>query len=341
MAGDRGAIDAHRATVRALAKPGQALALDGPHATVRNPEWFRYVGGRAIVRSGRAELHDRLIREVVESRPGVRFENRAIVLAGPPGAGKSTVLRDEILGDAASGWLTVDADDFKHALLRAAIDDGSYDAFLKPAVVREHEAAGERFFPLELASLVHEESSELAKRLRGEAIRAGANIVIDTVLSSEVSALGLGKQLEEAGYGVDVVDVEVPYELSESRIAKRWQQSYEVALESGEGLGGRWVPSEYARAVFGGPDGRSFPEFVAERLAVECGAVDHYRRFRTAAEGADRVLEVDKVRLTPRSKLVDASVAAVRARATDGLASPRRPAPRARDGRGRDDRGRE
>ena len=183
-------------------------------------------------------------------------------------------------------------------MLQAAIDDGSYDTFLTPAVVKDHEAAGERFFPLELASLVHEESSELAKRLRAESIRTGANIVIDTVLSSEISALGLGKQLEEAGYGVEVVDVEVPYELSESRIAKRWQRSYEVALESGEGLGGRWVPSEYARTVFDGPDGRSFPEFVAERLATECGAVDHYRRFRTAAEGADRVLEVDKVRLT-------------------------------------------
>ena len=199
MAVDRGTIDAHRAIVRALARPGQALAPDGPNATVHNPEWFSYVAGRAIPRSGRAELHDRLIREVVESRPGVRFENHAIVLAGPPGAGKSTVLRDEILGDRANGWLTIDADDFKQALLRAAIDDGSYDAFLKPALVKEHEAAGERFFPLELASLVHEESSELAKRLRAESIRAGANIVIDTVLSSEVSALGLGKELEAAG----------------------------------------------------------------------------------------------------------------------------------------------
>lgn len=238
MAVGGGAMDAHRETVRALAKPGQALAPDGPNATVHNPEWFRYVAGRAILRSGRAELHDRLIRKVVESRPGVRSENRAIVLAGPPGAGKSTVLQDEILGGTANEWLTIDADDFKRALLQAAIDDGSYDAFLTPAVVKDHEAAGERFFPLELASLVHEESSELAKRLRAESIRAGANIVIDTVLSSEVSALGLGKQLEEAGYGVEVVDVEVPYELSESRIAKRWQQSYEVALESGEGLGG-------------------------------------------------------------------------------------------------------
>ena len=39
---------------------------------------------------------------------------------------------------------------------------------------KQREAAGERFFPLELASLVHEESSLLAKRLQREAIAEGS-----------------------------------------------------------------------------------------------------------------------------------------------------------------------
>jgi len=174
------------------------------------------------------------------------------VLAGPPGAGKSTVLRTEVLGADQAAWLTIDADEFKRALLREAIADGSYDAFIKPAQVKQREAAGERFFPLELASLVHEESSMLAKRLQREAIAEGTNVVIDTVLSKPDQAVSLGERFAAAGYTVEVVDVEVPFELSAARIEKRWHESYEEALETGDGLGGRWVPSEYAREVFFG-----------------------------------------------------------------------------------------
>jgi hypothetical protein len=109
-----------------------------------------------------------------------------------------------------------------------------------PPEVRAAEAAGERFFPLELASFVHEESSQLAIRVRNEAVGDGLNVVIDTVLSSPEKAVELGQRLGSVGYSVDVIDVEVPFELSESRIAGRWQQSYECALDGADELGGRW-----------------------------------------------------------------------------------------------------
>ena len=85
------------------------------------------------------------------------------------------------LGANRSAWLTVDADEFKRALLITAIKDGSYERTILPPEVRAAETAGERFYPLELASLVHEESSLLATRLRDEAIRDGLNVVVDTV----------------------------------------------------------------------------------------------------------------------------------------------------------------
>ncbi|MEV8026594.1 DUF192 domain-containing protein [Cellulosimicrobium funkei] len=81
---------------------------------------------------------------------------------------------------------------------------------LKPDAVREREAAGEPFFPLELAALVHEESSHLARLLRDEALREGTSVVIDSVLSNPGAAVALGSQLAAAGYEVEVVDVEVP-----------------------------------------------------------------------------------------------------------------------------------
>ncbi|MGP5695156.1 zeta toxin family protein [Brachybacterium alimentarium] len=133
---------------------------------------------------------------------------------------------------------------------------------------------------------MHQESSYLSKALRARAIAAGDNIIVDTVLAGEGSAITLGDQLAQAGYMVQVVDVEVPFALSEQRIRSRWEKEYVAALESGEGLGGRWVPSEYARDVFDGPEGHSKPEHTARLLAERCPAVADYRVYRTGIEQA-------------------------------------------------------
>lgn len=205
-----------------------------------------------------------------------------------------------------------------------------------PAVIREREARGERFYPLELASLVHEESSYLARTLRSRAIAAGDNIVIDTVLSSEADALALGRRLDEAGYDVRVIDVEVPYELSEERIRGRWEHAYAGALEGGDSLGGRWVPSEYAREVFDGPGGMSKPEVAARALAEQCPAVSRYRVFRTTAEeahaaesegrSAHAAVEVDRSRGSRNAALVDTSLTRARMRSGDSSIEERGPA---------------
>lgn len=329
---DQSAIDAHRESVRALAKPGHALAPDSTNATVNNPQWFSGSGDRLRPRDERRLLHMKLKSEYVEKYPTVRQERRAVVLAGPPGAGKSTIL-ETVLGDKRADYLTIDADEFKRALLHEALRDGSYEARIVPDAVRQLEAAGEKFFPLELASLVHEESSMLAKSLRAEAIERGDNVIIDTVLSSESGALQIGAQLETAGYRVEVIDVEVPYEVSEQRIAQRWELSYVAALAQEAGLGGRWVPSEYAREVFGGPDGKSRPEAAAERLASDCGAVTAYRLYRTTVEQgtvSGPRLEVDKARSAVGTELVDAGrtldgKAAAAKRFAQGQLGPMRP----------------
>lgn len=133
------------------------------------------------------------------------------MLAGPPGAGKSKAKNGLLTTDAERAtYLRVDADDFKKLLLGRAIEDGSYDSWLKPAEIKRLEAQGQQFFPMELASLVHEESSLIAMGLRVESIRQGTNLVIDGVLASEEKAVRLGDELEAAGYEVRVVDVEVP-----------------------------------------------------------------------------------------------------------------------------------
>ena len=296
-------IDRHVDTVRRLSKPGEALGVGAPTSTMQNPRWW--VRGEPT--PSRDRLHRALRAEVLAEASEVRQERRALVLAGPPGAGKGGIKAD-VLGEALEGYLSVDADDFKVLLLEAAERNGSLGEWITPEAVRELEAQGERFFPLELASLVHEESSILAADLRERAIASGDNIIVDTVLSDEGSALALGDQLAAAGYMVQVVDVEVPFELSEKRIRSRWQQEYQAALDGGSGLGGRWVPSEYARDVFDGPEGLSKPEHNARVLAEQCSAVADYRVYRTGMDQADSpraqpVLEVHRQRSRPGADL--------------------------------------
>ena len=316
---------AHRETVREFSKAGGPLDKDGGHATLSNPQWF-FDGDVASPTAGRRALWRRLLEEARAEAPGVRSEGKAIVLAGPPGAGKGHV-QDDVLGLDKDAWLVVDADKFKEKLLREAVADGSYETFLKPQAVRDREADGEPFFPLELAALVHEESSYLARRLRDEALRDGTNVVLDSVLSDPDKAVQLGRRLEAAGYEVQVVDVEVPYDLSHARISQRWLSQNQVAVVTGNGLGGRWVPSVYARDVFAGPAGRSRSQEAAQRLAEQCPAVLRYRRFWTEVEGAPRRVEVDRGRFSRGGQLVDYSLISSRQRSVASAPSSRRPPP--------------
>lgn len=81
-----------------------------------------------------------------------------------------------------------------------------------------------------------------------------------------------------------MIDVEVSYEISQARIMNRWKRAYEAALDGRDEWGGRWVPSEFARAVFDGPAGRSKPETVAAQLVETCPAVSRYRVYRTTKD---------------------------------------------------------
>lgn len=106
---------AHRDAVRVLCRAGGPLDTAGANATTANPRWF-FGRDVELATPQRAQLHRRLIAEARAEFPEARVDRRAIVLAGPPGAGKSTVLRN-VLGLDKGAWLVVDADEFKQKLL--------------------------------------------------------------------------------------------------------------------------------------------------------------------------------------------------------------------------------
>ncbi|MFJ6419186.1 zeta toxin family protein [Paeniglutamicibacter sp. NPDC091659] len=313
-------ISEHRESIRILARDGGPLSPSSPNATMNNPQWF--FGGQQP-RAVRGRMHDELLEEYRSRFPEVRSERRALVLAGPPGAGKTTALKTDASHHAAH-WLKIDADEFKVLLLSRALEDGSYEGFIKPQAVKDLEAQGDRFNPLELASLVHAESSYLAEALREMAIEDGLNVVIDSVLSKPEKAVELGAQLAAAGYTVDVLHVEVPFELSAAQIEKRWQEAHKESKLDPNSLGGRWVPSEYARDVFDGKNGRSKSQESAIALANQCDSVVSFRRFYRASEDAKPVLEVHMKRAEPGAPLVDAQVH--QASRVAGMMIPSKPA---------------
>ncbi|WP_221739816.1 zeta toxin family protein, partial [Arachnia propionica] len=106
-----------------------------------------------------------------------------------------------------------------------------------------------------------------------------------------------------AGYRVEIIDVEVPEAVSREAIRQRWRDGYETTLTDPQGLGGRWVPSEYLREVFNGPDGRSWPEHNAETLARTTPEITRLRRYRGTTVTGERILELDLHRPTPDTTL--------------------------------------
>jgi predicted kinase len=302
---------AHRATLERLCADGGPLTAQAENATVRNPEWFNVRLGEP--RQGRRRLHNEIVARFIESRPEVRRDRKAIVLAGPPGAGKSTAQAAliEATGTLRAHWLAVNADDFKDELLLEAISDGTYLGRLVPEEVRSLEEAGEKFYPRELASLVHAESSILAKKARNEALEAGMNIVIDGTLGNEKQARILMDLLAAAGYDVLVADVETTQEISEARTVARWERGY-LAAENGYAesgvdavLGGRWVPPSFPASLYAGPGAvESVCAAVAARAAADYGCVSRYRLYRVEGRDTGPRLEAERVREQPGGVLV-------------------------------------
>ncbi|GHG64207.1 zeta toxin family protein [Streptomyces griseocarneus] len=291
---DADKVEAHRQALR-QAEKDKWLGAKAPTASINNPKWFVHTGTKQRPTQERRALHDRILNDWKNQVPNPGKDKIAIMTAGPPGAGKTSARESVQERLSPEGWRVIDPDEFKDNLLRQALDDGTFQD-LVPESVRE---SGERFYPRELAPLVHDESVRLAEQAQAQAIAAGENVVIDGTLAGRDKPDRIAQSLTEAGYTIHVVDVETTADVSRERVMGRWQEPYieaEEKAERGEDvskeLGGRWVNSEVVDFMFSKEDSPySICADNAEALIHKHPAVQEVDRYFTpnAQSGAERV----------------------------------------------------
>lgn len=239
----------HLTALRSLTAVNGPIDADAPTATHQREQNYR--NGRLT--APRAKLHKQIIREFFAENDAVIRDRQVLVMAGPPGAGKSSARRERIPEAEEKHWRFIDPDDFKTRLLRKLRDSGEYDDIVPPAVKTRIDE-GDRFAPGELAALVHEESSELAREAATLSLERGERVVIDGVHGSKVKLLKRFQQLSDQGYtSIEIIAVDGPREVTRARVINRWEKGY-AAFQDGTdddaAYQARYVPEHITDSLY-------------------------------------------------------------------------------------------
>lgn len=233
------------------------LNPEGPNASINNPDWYTKESeeDNLVPTPQREALQDSIKEKIFGDLKPSQGTPVGILLAGPPGAGKSTLLKklfeDENLanpnitgGLKLEDFVVIDADNIKTMLLEQASKDGSLDSFIKPASFKALEDFGVSFSPLEFASLVHEESSIIAKAIQKKAVNDGYNVIFDQVCSNQKKVDDLVEQLSVEGYYVSVVEIHADRNFSEQSAFDRTIHALQ------DGRSARYVPTEVVKDMY-------------------------------------------------------------------------------------------
>ncbi|MFZ2177520.1 MAG: zeta toxin family protein [Rhodococcus sp. (in: high G+C Gram-positive bacteria)] len=227
------------AVLDAWCEPGAVLDAGGARAS------FQLYADDAR----RRRIRDATVDAYLAEQSGIERDGRcAIVTAGVPGAGKSTVI--EHRGLAGQGWRVLDADRIKDHLIRGALNCGIYDDLLEMTL-----PDGGLLRPRELATLVHRESTGILDAVQERCVQAGENLVIEGTFRWRGLGAQLLTELGGAGYtDITIVDVEVLCETACERARQRW---WSGRTDPDDDLGGRFTPTKAITDLYLDRSGRS------------------------------------------------------------------------------------
>lgn len=208
--------------------------------------------GTTIWDPDRMRAHEQIINSILNN-PDLKYNHEAVFSGGLGGAGKTTVLTHHA-GINPSQYVTINPDDVKEIMAERG---------MIPTV------AG--LTPMECSTLAHEEASYISKVLMGRAARAGANIIVDGVMSNQGAVTTKIRLLEQHGYQrVRCVFVDITPTTSGRRAQQRYQYGMnQYTTSGGSGYGGRFLPSFVNNANT--PTDPRFKSGSAENIAALAG----------------------------------------------------------------------
>jgi predicted NUDIX family NTP pyrophosphohydrolase/adenylate kinase family enzyme len=152
-----------------------------------------------------AEMGDKLTEDLDVDEPN---DSKAIFMAGGPGSGKGTLLSK--IGAYDENMQVINADDHFEPLLKAA--GLSLDLDHPEREIRSQQ--GKLFV----------QAQNAAKEQTREFMKNRADIIIDGTAGSFINIRKAKERLEDAGYDVAMIYVDVPLEVSLARNEKRFEQ---------------------------------------------------------------------------------------------------------------------
>lgn len=193
-----------------------------------------------VYKPERAAQHKEIVDHYVRHAIGVPSNGHGIIAGGPPGSGKSQVLKQHP-GINVKKFVHIDTDDIKKEMAKRKMIP---------------EVPG--LTPLEAAPLAHIESQQIAGLVAHEMYRRHKNVIIHTATSSPLAAKHVAA-MRKAGYGqVGAIYTEAQPEVALARTQARYRSGLEQVRRGGSGPGGRAIPSGVVRQAAGGKSKAAF-----------------------------------------------------------------------------------